>query len=196
MARPRVREKVLAAAHELWQTAGASALTTRAVAKQAGVTEASVFNNFGNKAGLLRALIHEATPEYQALLAQLKTEPEGDLCPWLAAVFLAARNFFQAVLPLTGPLLALPLASKRLEDGKLSSENFYSGHRPLTQRLRELREAGRLSSEHDAGSTALLLMGAAMHTALTELTLGDTALETADETALAARVVAALGIAS
>jgi len=194
MARPRVREKVLTAAHELWQTAGAAALTTRAVAKQAGVTEASVFNNFGNKAGLIRAMIHEATPEYQALLAQLKTEPGANLCAWLGSLFLTGRTFFRAVLPLTGPLLALPPASNKRRASKLNNGDFYSGHRPLVHRLHELRQGGRFPAQFDAESTALLLMGAAMHTALTELTLGDTALEETDEKALAARVVAALGI--
>ena len=172
MGRPRVRDKILLAASELLKQNGIAGLTTRGVAQQAGVTEASVFNNFGDKAGLIQALLSEQMPEFTAFSDALAAPLEPDLSTWLARVFIAAHGYFRVVLPLAGPQLSRgPKAA--VSQPRQSS---YKGHTALRERLLELQRQGELSPKADAGAVALLLMGAAMHSALTVVTRGDDAL--------------------
>ncbi|MNE43371.1 Bacterial regulatory protein, tetR family [compost metagenome] len=178
MARPRVRQRLLQAAAELLAEQGPGALTTRAVAGRAGVTEASLFNNFGDKAGLLRALLVETGEEFPAFLDALAA-PAEPLDEWVVGVFRHARAWFRRVLPLSAPnLLGQPAPG---------SEASYTAHRALAGRLAELRCVA------DAEATALLLMGAAMHTALSELAQGDRAIGV-DERELALRLGVSLGL--
>ncbi len=168
MARPRVRDKIVLAARELLQQQGAAALTTRAVAEQAGVTEASVFNNFGDKAGLIGALINEQLPEFDLFQEALSQSADSDLQSWLSKVLHTANNYFRIILPLAAPHL--------LQTNKPPQQSNYSGHRPLSERLQELQLQGLIAKEVDIESAALLIMGAAMHSALTAITQGDNAL--------------------
>ena len=85
MGRPRVRDKILLAAAELLEQKGVTGLTTRGVAQQAGVTEASIFNNFRDKAGLLQALLKEQMSEFTLFSDALAEPVEPD-------VLLAARK--------------------------------------------------------------------------------------------------------
>jgi AcrR family transcriptional regulator len=185
MARPRVRQRILEAALALLKTGGAAALTTRAVAQRAEVTEVSIFNNFGSKAGLLWALIEEVLPQYTALRERLAAPATPDVEAWLVEVFLAARAFFAAILPLAGPALAAPTLTAEGESG------FFFGHQALVKRLRQFRRASLVAPGADIPAIALLLLGAAMHAAVTELTLGRTALGGGDRR-LAKRLVASL----
>lgn len=172
MGRPRVRDKILLAASELLKQNGITGLTTRGVAQQAGVTEASVFNNFGDKAGLIQALLREQLSEFTEFSDALAEPPEPDLSAWLGRVFIAARNYFRVVLPLAGPQLS------RGPQAAVSQprQNSYMGHTALSKRFLELQGQGAISPEADARAVALLLMGAAMHSALTVVTRGDDAL--------------------
>lgn len=185
MARPSVRQCILEAAAALLKAEGAGALTTRGVAQRAGVTEVSVFNNFGNKAGLVRALIEEALPQYAELARCLEAPAEAGLAAWLLDVFPAAQAFFAAMLPLAGPALAMPAA------GAAEEAEFFFGHRALVKRLQQFRRAGELDAEADIPALALLFLGAALHAAMTELTLGRTALGGGDRR-LAKRLVQSL----
>ncbi|MBM7060321.1 TetR family transcriptional regulator [Pseudomonas sp. UL073] len=179
MARPRVRQRLLEAAAALLAEQGVGVLTTRAVARRAAVTEASLFNNFGDKAGLLRALLLETGDEHPALLTALAA-PAEPFEAWLARLFVHARAWFRRVLPLAGASLASAPPRHADPQGQAS----YAAHRALSQRLAELQQP-------DPETLALLLLGAAMHTTLSELTQGDRALAV-DEQALARRVARSL----
>ena len=54
------REKLIQAASELFISQGVNHTTTRQIANLAGVNEVTLFRNFGNKYGLLQAVIQEA----------------------------------------------------------------------------------------------------------------------------------------
>jgi AcrR family transcriptional regulator len=176
MGRPRVRDKILRAAGELFDEHGITGLTTRGVARQAGVTEASVFNNFGDKAGLIQSLVREQVSEFQQFSRALAASPEPDLQAWLGQVFIAACGFFRVVLPLAGP----QLSRGRKAEAKQPREN-YAGHAALARRLESFQQQGLVDASVDTGAAALLLMGAAMHSALTAVTLGDGALGEGDQ---------------
>ena len=187
MGRPRVRDKILLAASELLSERGVTGLTTRGVAAQAGVTEASVFNNFGDKGGLIQALLREQVSEYQLFLAALAAEPDGDLPRWLARVFTAARDYFRVVLPLAAPQL-----SRGPKSAPARPRESFIGHAALRDRLLELQSAGDVAADANVPTVALLLMGSAMHSALTAQTLGEDALG-AGQDELASEVAHTLG---
>jgi len=185
MGRPRVRDKILLAAAELLEQKGVTGLTTRGVAQQAGVTEASIFNNFRDKAGLLQALLKEQMSEFTLFSESLAEPVEPDLSAWLGRVFIAAHNYFRIVLPLAGPQLSSGRPARTAQP-----RESYMGHSALKNRLVELQKLGLIKCSVDASAIALLLMGAAMHSALTTATLGDDAL--GDENSLVQGVSGAL----
>lgn len=81
---PSSREKLIQAASELFVAQGISHTATRQIANLADVNEATLFRNFGNKYGLLLAVIEDA-PSFEALhktlvqQAQQATTPQGAL---------------------------------------------------------------------------------------------------------------------
>jgi AcrR family transcriptional regulator len=62
----RNRELLLCAARELVEEGGADRLTMDALAQRAGVGKGTVFRRFGNRAGLMMALLSDAEAEFQA----------------------------------------------------------------------------------------------------------------------------------
>jgi AcrR family transcriptional regulator len=77
---PKTAQKILVAASQLLMHGGYDAVTLEKVAAEAGVNKASIRYNFGNKAGLVGALVdftlHE---EFEQDLAALSSTPHEDL---------------------------------------------------------------------------------------------------------------------
>ncbi|MFK0573557.1 TetR/AcrR family transcriptional regulator [Endozoicomonas sp.] len=172
MGRPRVRNRILAAARDLLETEGLPGLTTRAVAMHAGVTEASLFNNFGDKTGLLQALINEALPEQTTLIRHITEDALDDqkqINSWLMTVFEAAIAYFERVLPIAAS--SLTRGPTAIPGDRVNG--FYTPRQMLSDRLRELKESNQIKRDITPELTAVMLMGTAMHTAMTRLTLGD-----------------------
>ena len=64
---PASRERILRAAIEVMRAGGVGATTTRAIAANAGVSEALIYRYFKNKIDVLRTAVHEqVTPEFIA----------------------------------------------------------------------------------------------------------------------------------
>lgn len=187
--RPRLRSRLVAAARSLLDDEGPAALTARAVAQRAGVAEATVFNNFGDRHGLLLALVREGIPEYGAFIAQVERGPEASIDAWLIEVFHAAWAFMRATMPLTGH----QVLSRRSEPQEAPSSPFFDAHQVLTAQFARLLDDGRLAPGTDAASAAMLLLGATIHAAASELTQGSFAVGTS-LTELAERIVAQLGL--
>lgn len=61
----RNRRLLLAAAQRLIDTSGAAAVTMDAVAREAGVGKGTVFRRFGNRTGLMMALLDQAEAQIQ-----------------------------------------------------------------------------------------------------------------------------------
>ena len=163
MARPRVRERLLDAAYALLSDEGAAALTTRGVAARAGTTEASVFNNFGDKAGLLRALINERLPQLVDAKDCVEQGDSAELRQWLCRVYSSAEEFYVAVVPLMAPLWT---GAARDLSGSIEAMNLFPVHRALDRRLEALQRAGAISAEADLQVVSYLFLGAALHSAL------------------------------
>src|SRR4051812_12361648 len=72
---PALREQVLAAALRLLGQDGVAALTARRLAREAGTSPAAVYELFGDKAGVVRALFFAGFAQLAEALGELR---EGD----------------------------------------------------------------------------------------------------------------------
>ncbi|WP_139491020.1 TetR/AcrR family transcriptional regulator [Brevibacillus dissolubilis] len=68
------RHRILTAARELMAMRGYKGATTRAIAEMAGVNEVTVFRHFGNKEGILSAIVQEMTAIRPLLQETLEAE--------------------------------------------------------------------------------------------------------------------------
>ncbi|WP_062270544.1 TetR/AcrR family transcriptional regulator [Endozoicomonas arenosclerae] len=184
MPRPRVRNQIIIAARSLLDTGGIKAITTKAVAEHAGVTEASVFNNFGDKSGLIQAIVREAMPEQQALTQCIEGDFE-EIESWLEEVFSRSIIYFRTILPMTAPFLSSP---QKKHD---NPQGFYPPRLALFRRFQTLKTEGQTSERFNPKLAAMMLMGAAMHTATTQLTLGSSDF---DESVAGSELIHTLGM--
>ncbi len=70
------QEKILAAAALLFGRDGFHATSTSKVAKQAGVSEGLIFRHYGNKEGLLQAVIDDGTERFKAMFSSIVMESD------------------------------------------------------------------------------------------------------------------------
>src|ERR1700760_3553609 len=73
------REAILAAALELLRERGIARVTSREVAALAGVSEASVFYHYKDRAGLLRAVFEQGLAPLQALAQEVSGMSGADM---------------------------------------------------------------------------------------------------------------------
>lgn len=105
------RERLLAAAFEIATRDGVDAVSTRAVCTAAGVQAPSLYHHFGDRAGLIRAVVDMAFEEY--FDRKDTATPVDDADPrvrvaagWDAhiAFALAYLGLYPAMYPTSGPL--------------------------------------------------------------------------------------------
>ena len=82
------REQILAEAKALFADTGVDAVTMAEIAEAAGVSTPTVFNYFGNKDGILIALITEGTQKARTNSKVLKPRTDVDFVTALLAVFM------------------------------------------------------------------------------------------------------------
>jgi AcrR family transcriptional regulator len=106
---PELREQVLAAAMRILATDGAAALTARRLAREAGTSPAAVYELFGDKAGVVRALFFAGFAQLGAALAAAG----GDADPLERLVALAQRyrRFIVEQPALAAVMFSRPFAS-------------------------------------------------------------------------------------
>lgn len=160
MARPRVRERILDAAQQLLQQEGVRALTTRNVALTAGTTEASVFNNFVDKAGLIRSLVDERIPAVQLLRKTIENR-SIETNAWLEQLYLDARCYYLEVMPLYATLLSMAASS-----ANVASLGKFDPHPMLTAAISRRRLLPSDAWEGQAACLASMMLGAAMRDGL------------------------------
>jgi AcrR family transcriptional regulator len=128
------RRKVLAAADRLFRGGSPDCVTMDAVAAEAGVGKGTLFRRFGDRAGLIRALVSETESRLQDEMIR-GAAPLGPGAPPLERLLAFSRAYIE-FLSRHGDLLRL--AEGSLESGLGSSPYvFYRTHVTLL-----LREAG------------------------------------------------------
>jgi AcrR family transcriptional regulator len=85
--RAQQRERILAAAFELFAARGFDEVTVEDVARAAGVARATVFNHFSSKQGLVEAITVEVLRAYEGMLDAALADAETSVPRLLRALF-------------------------------------------------------------------------------------------------------------
>lgn len=155
------REAILAAALELISDKGLSHLTTREVARRAGVSEASVFYHFRDKVGLLQEVILAGLEPLKGLDADTLAGRTGEpLEATLRQIATALERFLDRALPVVEAVQA-DTAVRAEFAARLVEQDLgpHRGVRLVAAHLAEMRQAGAVRPDVDPDAAALLLVG-------------------------------------
>ncbi|MCX4525252.1 MULTISPECIES: TetR/AcrR family transcriptional regulator [unclassified Streptomyces] len=155
-------ERLLDAAETLMRTSGLANATTKAIAREAGCSEAALYKYFTNKEELFVRVLMERRPNAGALMSVLTEDPaERTVEEVLTDIARHASLFYADAMPMAASLFADPALLTRHRDGVRTIGagphivlDALSGHL-----LRE-RERGRLRPDADPRAAASLLLGA------------------------------------
>ncbi|MBB4663863.1 TetR/AcrR family transcriptional regulator [Conexibacter arvalis] len=140
---PELRDRVLAVAIELLSREGAGALTARAVAQGAGTSTPAVYELFGDKGGLVRAVFFEG---FRRLHRRLRALPEsGDPRADLVALAAGYRAFV-----VENPILAEVMLSRPFTDfspGPEEAGASGSVRTLIVERVNRAIEAGAIAGD-------------------------------------------------
>lgn len=167
-----LRRRILAAASQLLKDSGMTALTTRAIAKAAGVQVPAIYRLFGDKDKLLDAIAEHHLEMFFAEKGA-STEPNED-------PLLAFRRSWDAQIQfgLANPEVFSLLSDPTRAAGESARE---VGTRALTKRVRYLAQSGYLRVPEQRAIGLILAAGTGVVTTLLSATpeLRDTGLATA-----------------
>ena len=158
--RPSRRPEIIAATETLIRTRGLASTTTRAIAEQAGCSEAALYVHFDSRLTLLLAVLEESLPDMLLPLKSLEQAtgadtPEQNLARALRAIF----AFHERVVPMLCGLFADP-DLLNIYRKSLTARN--KGPHGAIGRLRRYIAAeqtmGRIHKSIDAETAATMLM--------------------------------------
>jgi AcrR family transcriptional regulator len=158
--RPSRKPEIIAAAEHLIRTRGLSSTTTRAIAEQAGCSEAAIYVHFESRLKLLLAVLEESLPEMLLPLQALdhaagRSTPAQNINRALRAIF----AFHRRVIPMLCGLFAEPELLTAYRES-LTSRN--KGPRGAIARLERYitaeQKLGRIQANIDAEIAATTLM--------------------------------------
>ncbi|OXM73041.1 TetR family transcriptional regulator [Amycolatopsis sp. KNN50.9b] len=158
-----MREAVLAAAEEILAEAGVARLSTKEIARRAGVAESSIFYHFGDRLGLLRAVVHLHLPRYKEVAAEVgRRAGHGSVRDNLVELLDSLEAFYTRITP----VLAVVQADHELRDlfTKRSAEADIGPRRglaPVVDYLARERDLGRVRADADLDAVALIILGTA-----------------------------------
>ena len=157
---PELRSHVLESALALLDGQGVRGLTARAVAERAGTSVPAVYELYGDKAGLVRAVYFEG---FRRLADELDSTPTtDDPTADLLATAQAYRRFVQGNGQLAEVMLARPFLD--FDPGPDEREASARGRRHVVQRVRRCLDAGVLDGDAEdiALAVSVLVQGLAM----------------------------------
>jgi AcrR family transcriptional regulator len=154
------REAIVEAALEVLRNEGIANLTSREVAARAGVSDASVYYHFGDRAGLLQAVFEQGMKplKFMVGLDLRELEPSAVLTAALAAL----ETFFDDVLPIVHGAQADPDLRAALAAFVEAKElGPHKGVKLLGSYLCAQQKAGRVRADADVDAIALLVIDCA-----------------------------------
>jgi AcrR family transcriptional regulator len=139
------------------RTEGFAATTTKSIAREAGLSEGTLYKHFTDKSELFLAVLHERLPAFGPFAAAL-TAGGRSLREWLTAVARAALVFYTDMFPMTASVFADPelLAAHRLAIARLGAGPSY----PMTALATSLRARTDVRADADCDAASVLLLGA------------------------------------
>lgn len=152
------RSRIIAAAAQLLRTSGDRAVTTRAVAQEAGVPPPTIFRLFGDKDGLLEAVAEHVMAEYVASKATKASDETGDPVEDLRAAW-RAHITFSLANPDVFLLLVEPERARRSSAATAGAEVLRARvARTAASGLLKVSEARAVDMIHAAGTGAVLTL--------------------------------------
>ena len=172
MAQP-ARARLLEAAARLIRERGMTRVTTREIAEAAGTAEGSLFKNFGDKMGLLTALLSEELPENRAWReAATAAGPENPETV-LGRLMERAIDFYSASLPLVaGSVADSDLFRRQQQVNREAGTGPQLAIDAMDEVFRTWQKTGQLGPDTDTYSLALLFCGSAQLQAYVEYLAG------------------------
>ncbi|MBD2595892.1 TetR family transcriptional regulator [Nostoc spongiaeforme FACHB-130] len=164
------RQRLIQAALELFTTQGVSSTTTRQIAEKAGVNEVTLFRHFGNKHGLLLAVLEEsaAFKDLGESLVQRATPPGNvyqALKDYASDSLHTLERVPEFVRSVVGEADQFPAENRRALGRGLTEANRY-----VAQYLATVIQQGDLNTYLPAEKLASLLNGMILGYAVIEFT--------------------------
>lgn len=170
-----MQERILAAALLVMGERGVTNATTKEIAREAGVSEGSLYNHFANKIELFGAAFGSVSSGIRIAMQELfEVVGERTVEENLARFASAAARFYTDLLPMAGSVLADPEVLAWLQrTGRAGGPAM--GQAGLLRYLRLEQERGRLREDAQLPFIAAGLLGACQHRAFTSLLGGESA---------------------
>jgi AcrR family transcriptional regulator len=152
------REAILQATLALARSLGIARVTTREVARAAGVSEASIFYHFGDRAGLLTAAFQSGVGPLEELgRSGLAGEDRRHV---LASLGSTLERFLEEVLPVIAAAQSDTELHRALA-AHMAERNLgpHRGVEALAEYLAGEQRAGRVRGDVDPAATALAFIG-------------------------------------
>ncbi len=155
-------ERLLDAAETLMRTSGLANATTKAIAREAGCSEAALYKHFANKEELFVRVLMERTPNAGPLMDALRAgSGEKGVEEVLADIARLASLFYADAMPMAASLFAEPALLTRHREGvRQIGAGPHLVLEALAGRLRREGDAGGLRPDADPDAAAALLLGA------------------------------------
>jgi AcrR family transcriptional regulator len=177
------RDRILDVTAALMRSAGLSGVTTREIARAAGLTEAALYRHFKSKEDLLTCALAERQPFFIEVLKDLPQRVgQASVRANLCRVAEAAVPFYRQAMPMLSAIFGDPhLLARHRAWAEQTNLGPRRANVALSEYLQAEREHGRLSAGFDADAAAALLLGGCMQRAFFDEFLGREA--TADSVA-------------
>ena len=158
-------QRLLDAAEKLMRTTGLARATTKAIAREAGCSEAALYKHFTNKEELFVRVLMERSPNAGPLIAELSDAADGSsprsVQQRLTAIAGHAALFYADGMPMGASLFAEPDLLKRHREGiKRIGAGPHKVLDALAGYLEGERRRGRIRADADPRAAAALLLGA------------------------------------
>ncbi|MEV4161868.1 TetR/AcrR family transcriptional regulator [Nonomuraea dietziae] len=170
-----MQDRILRAALECMREQGVRATTTKMIARQAGVSEGSIYNHFTNRSELIVSAFAMATREIRHHAEGLEyLVGKNTVTENLVSVAESIIEFFREVSPITGSVLGDPELRSWFADGEVRD----LADRSLTPLTGVVEIASYLEREHAGGRlpgraswpvVAAMIIGACQHYVYLEL---------------------------
>lgn len=171
-----LKPEILAATERLIRSSGLSGATTRAIAREAGCSEGSLYVHFQDRTALLVAVLQETLMEMKGPLRLLDGKAgHGTVQGNLEAAMRGMYKFHERAVPMLGGLFSEPdlLAAFR-KSLLLAGKGPHLAMARLSHYIEEEQALGRIPPANSVG-LATTLMGACFFNAFTQALFGDSA---------------------
>jgi AcrR family transcriptional regulator len=161
-------ERLLEAVEELMRSQGLARITTRDIARAAGLAEGTLYNHFRDKDEIFIAVLKRNVAEFAHVVQDLPLRVgQATVLENLQPVAEAAAGFHIKAAPLICSLLAdqklLAETRRRMQELRIGPQRSLEA---LAAYIAAEQRLGRITSESDAAVVAGLILGTSFHMAV------------------------------